>query len=65
MKQNSGAISLSKKLIFRPRAKHIESKYHFIRDYVQKGIIVLYFIPIEDQLANIFTKPLVKERFSK
>jgi len=42
--------------------KHIEIKHHFIRDHVQNGTMDLQFVPIDDQLANIFTKPLVEEK---
>jgi hypothetical protein len=38
-------------------------KHHFIRDYVQKGVIDIKFIDIEHQWADIFTKPLAIERF--
>ena len=44
------------------RAKHIEIKHHFIRDYVQNGTMDLQFVPTDDQLANVFTKPLTEER---
>jgi len=42
---------------------HIENKHHFIRDHAQKGTIDLQFVSIDQQLANIFTKPLVEEHF--
>ena len=45
------------------RTKYIEIKHHFIRDHVQKGDIALEFISIDFQLADIFTKPLDKNRF--
>jgi hypothetical protein len=38
-------------------------KHHFIRDYVQKGLIDIKFIDIEHQWADIFTKPLAIEHF--
>ena len=49
--------------ILHSKAKHIEIKHHFIRDYVQKGILVIQFIDTEHQWADIFTKPLIVERF--
>ena len=61
---NTSAINLSKNLIHRSRSKHIEIKHHFIRDHVQKGEIELIFIDTENQLADIFTKPLVEDRFN-
>ena len=49
--------------MFHDRSKHIEIKYHFIRDKVQKGAIQLQYIPTDEQLADIFTKPLEKGKF--
>jgi hypothetical protein len=60
---NTAAICLSKNPILHSRAKHIEIKHHFIRDYVQKGVIDIQFIDTEHQWADIFTKPLAIERF--
>jgi hypothetical protein len=60
---NTNAISLSKNLIQFSRTKHIEIRYHFIRDHVQKGDIELEFVSTDSQWANILTKPLIEERF--
>jgi hypothetical protein len=60
---NTAAICLSKNPILHSRAKHIEIKHHFIRDYVQKGVIEIQFIDAEHQWADIFTKPLAIDRF--
>ena len=60
---NTAAICLSKNPILHSRAKHIEIKHHFIRDYVQKGILNLSFIDTDHQWADIFTKPLAEDRF--
>jgi hypothetical protein len=60
---NTAAICLSKNPILHSRAKHIEIKHHFIRDYVQKGILDIQFIDTEHQWDDIFTKPLTVERF--
>jgi len=60
---NTAAICLSKNSILHSRAKHIEIKHHFIRDYVQKRILDIKFIDTEHQWADIFTKPLTMERF--
>ncbi|GJS89015.1 retrovirus-related pol polyprotein from transposon TNT 1-94 [Tanacetum coccineum] len=40
------------------RAKHIDVRYHFIKEHVENGIVELYFVWTEYQLADIFTKPL-------
>ncbi|KAJ9556613.1 hypothetical protein OSB04_011227 [Centaurea solstitialis] len=44
--------------------KHIEVRYHFIRDHVMNGDIELHFVPTEYQLADLFTKPLDVTRFN-
>ncbi|GJT41440.1 retrovirus-related pol polyprotein from transposon TNT 1-94 [Tanacetum coccineum] len=46
------------------RAKHIDVRYHFIKEQVENGIVELYFVRSEYQLADIFTKPLPRERFN-
>ncbi|GKD97368.1 hypothetical protein Tco_1381265 [Tanacetum coccineum] len=45
------------------KSKHIDIRHHFIREQVEKGVVELYFVRIEYQLADIFTKALTKERF--
>ena len=40
------------------RTKYIEIRHYFLRDHAQKGDITLDFVRTEDQLADIFTKPL-------
>ncbi|GJX78949.1 hypothetical protein Tco_0327098 [Tanacetum coccineum] len=55
---NKGAIDLSKNPVLHSRTKHIEIRYHFIRDNVQKGKISIEKISFEDNIADILTKPL-------
>nr|GEY48072.1 hypothetical protein [Tanacetum cinerariifolium] len=43
-------------------SKHIDIRYHFIKDHVENGVIELYFVNTKYQLANIFTKALGRER---
>nr|GEY13754.1 retrovirus-related Pol polyprotein from transposon TNT 1-94 [Tanacetum cinerariifolium] len=43
--------------------EHIDVRYHLIKDQVENGIMELYFVRTEYQLADIFTKPLPRERF--
>nr|GEX11176.1 E3 ubiquitin-protein ligase RNF170-like isoform X1 [Tanacetum cinerariifolium] len=45
------------------RTKHIHTRYHFIKEQVENGIIELYFVRTENQLADMFTKALLEERF--
>ncbi|GKE61929.1 retrovirus-related pol polyprotein from transposon TNT 1-94 [Tanacetum coccineum] len=44
-------------------SKHIDVRYHFIKEQVENGVVELYFVQTEYQLANIFTKALARERF--
>ncbi|GJU65156.1 retrovirus-related pol polyprotein from transposon TNT 1-94 [Tanacetum coccineum] len=44
-------------------SKHIDIRHHFIREQAEKGVVELYFMRIEYQLADIFTKALPRERF--
>eukprot|EP00253_Pinus_taeda_P027580 PITA_27580 len=55
---NQSCITLMENPVFHDRSKDIEIKYHFIRDYVQKGVIKLGYISTNEQVANIFTKAL-------
>ena len=61
---NTSAINLTKNPIQHSRTKHIEIRHHFIRDHVQKGDIVLEYVDIKHQMADIFTKPLAEKQFS-
>jgi hypothetical protein len=47
------------------RTKHIEVRYHFLIDNVEKGNIDLIHVPTEKQLADILTKPLDQTAFSR
>ena len=60
---NSSAIDISKNLVQHSKTKHIEIRYHFIRDLVERKIMCLKYVPTERQNANIFTKPLDKSKF--
>jgi hypothetical protein len=47
------------------RTKHIDIRHHFLRDHQQKGDIDIYHISTENQLADIFTKPLDEKTFCR
>ena len=49
--------------VFHDKSKHIEIRYHFIRDMVQKGAVELQYIPTDDQTADVLTKPLPRVKF--
>ncbi|GJS34806.1 putative reverse transcriptase domain-containing protein [Tanacetum coccineum] len=60
-------LSVSHSNLMQPRehsrTKHIHTRYHFIKEQVENGIIELYFVRTEYQLADMFTKALPEERF--
>ena len=60
---NSSAIGISKNPVQHSKTKHIEIRYHFISDLVERKIVCLEYIPTECQNANIFTKPLDRSKF--
>ena len=62
---NMSAIAMTKNPIFHSRTKHIEIRYHFIRELVERGEIKMEFCKIEEQLADIFTKPIATKKFIK
>ena len=59
---NQGAITLAKDPIRKERSKHIDIKYHFIKSEIETGTITLNYIPTEDNIADIFTKPTSKNK---
>ncbi|GKC42473.1 hypothetical protein Tco_1060195 [Tanacetum coccineum] len=61
---NKSVIALCCNNVQHSRAKHIDIRYHFIKEQVENGIVELYFVRTEYQLADIFTKPLPQERFN-
>ncbi|GJR86814.1 retrovirus-related pol polyprotein from transposon TNT 1-94 [Tanacetum coccineum] len=60
---SKSAIAISCNLVQHLRTKHINIRYHFIKEHVEKGTVELYFIRTEYQLADLFTKALPKECF--
>ena len=61
---NTSAIAIANNPVLHSKTKHIEIKYHFIRDHVMNGDVELHFVPTEYQLADLFTKPLDETRFN-
>jgi hypothetical protein len=62
---NQNAINLAKDLVQHQRRKHIELHMHFIINFIHDLVIEVLFCPTEDQVADIFTKSLIKAKFSK
>nr|GEX34607.1 integrase, catalytic region, zinc finger, CCHC-type, peptidase aspartic, catalytic [Tanacetum cinerariifolium] len=61
---NKSVIALYYNKVQHSRAKHIDVCYHFMKEQVENEIVELYFVRTEYELANIFTKPLPRERFN-
>ncbi|GJT83550.1 putative ribonuclease H-like domain-containing protein [Tanacetum coccineum] len=60
---SKSVIAISCNPVQHSRTKHINIRYHFIKEHVEKGTVKLYFVRTEYQLADLFTKTLPKERF--
>nr|GFA71842.1 retrovirus-related Pol polyprotein from transposon TNT 1-94 [Tanacetum cinerariifolium] len=59
---NKSAIALCCNNVQHSRSKHIDIRYHFIKEQVENGVIELYFVNTEYQLADLFTKALGRDR---
>jgi hypothetical protein len=62
---NESVVKIINNLVQHARTKHIDVHHHFIRDHQQKRDICIENVGTEDQLADIFTKPLDEKRFCK
>lgn len=58
-------ISISNNSVHHSRMKHIDIRYHFLRDHVEKRNIRLAFCPTKSQLVDIFTNFLVRDKFDR
>nr|GEY42932.1 hypothetical protein [Tanacetum cinerariifolium] len=60
---SKATIAISCNPVQHSRTKHIDVRYHFIKEKVEKGIVELFFVETEYQLADLFTKSLSEDRF--
>jgi hypothetical protein len=60
---NQSCVKLSENLVFHDKSKHIEIKYHYIRDMVQMKTVHVQYLSTHEQIVDIFTKPLAKTKF--
>ena len=60
---NQSCIKMTENPIFHDKSKHIEIKYNFIQDMVQKGALKLIYVPTEEQVVDVLTKPLAHVKF--
>ena len=61
---NKSAIALCCNNVQFSRAKHIDIRFHFIKEQIENGVMELYFVDTEYQLADIFTKALPRDRIN-
>jgi hypothetical protein len=61
----TSTISVAKNLVLHSNTKHIEVRFHFLRDHYEKDDIDLHHIDTQNQLADIFTKPLDQAQFAR
>ncbi|EEB93348.1 hypothetical protein MPER_08005, partial [Moniliophthora perniciosa FA553] len=62
---NQGAIFISKNQVTEKRTKHIDIKFHHIRECVDRKKINLFFIPTDEQPADLMTKNLPWDKFQQ
>ena len=54
---NQGAMSLAANPLAHTRSKHIDTRHHFIREVLQSGRVLLYYVESKDNNSDVFTKP--------
>ena len=59
---SKSAIQITANPVQHSKTKHIDIRYHFIKDHVEKGNVELYFVESDYQLADLFTKPFDESR---
>ncbi len=60
---NQAAIKMGSNPVNHPRAKHIDTSYHYVRNKVEEGAIRLEYIPTDQMVADGLTKPLDASKF--
>ena len=60
---NQSCIQLSENPVFHDKSKHIEIRYHFIQDYVQRGAVTLQYISTDEQVADVQMRSLGRGKF--
>ena len=60
---NQICVKLSKNPVFHDKSKHIEIKYHYIKDMVQRGVVKLQYVVMDEQIDDLLGKPLARVKF--
>ena len=61
--KNQSYVKLSENPVFHDKSKHIKIKYHYIRDMVQRGVVKLQYVVMDEQIIDLLTKPLARVKF--
>ena len=62
---NVGAIFLDKNKAVSDRTKHIDMRYHFVREFIEDGVVKVVFVRSEDNDADLFTKNVSSDIYEK
>ena len=62
---NKSAIDLAKNPVYHDRSKHINTRYHFIREWIARKDVQVIHTRSENQVADILTKPINEKDFSR
>jgi len=62
---NEGAITLANNPIHHQRSKHIDVKYHYVRLEIQNRALELAYIPTDNNVADVFTKPVTRAKLNR
>ena len=54
---NQSCVKISENPVFHDKSKHIEIKYHYIRDMVQRKAVLVQYLPTDEQVVDVLTKP--------
>ena len=60
---NQICVNILENPVFHDKLKHIEIKYHYIRDMVQRGKVKLQYVAMKEQIADVLNKPLARVKF--
>jgi hypothetical protein len=60
---NQSCVKLSENTVSHDKSKHVQIKFHYIRDMVQRKAVLVQYLATDEKIANVPTKPLAKLKF--